>query len=188
MQTFPALIDDYCYHIDVAVKKFNEKHALRAHDHVPSRAHEVDDLITNMLLVAIKKQLKRSASRRVGVLRMVATVGCTRDYFRRVWFGTGNVNKHNRDSQRWRVVFNGSNTLQRIARILQNDKWHTRHFGTWQGAGTPTAFVDIDQRHPQKSKIVVTCKTVGVLEHTGPGELQNAVHYVISFSFPVNSK
>ena len=45
-----------------------------------------DRLTNDMLRLAIKKKLPKKM--KLGVIRATATVGCTADYFSRVWFGT----------------------------------------------------------------------------------------------------
>ena len=69
------IIDDVCQKSS-SRKPWRKKSA-------PSKS---DRLTNNMLKLAIKKKLTKRL--KLGVVRATATVGCTGDYFTRIWFGT----------------------------------------------------------------------------------------------------
>ena len=75
-------VDDAVRCIDDVCQKSSSRKPWRK----KSALSKSDRLSNSMLKFAIKKKLTKRL--KLGVVRATATVGCTGDYFNRVWFGT----------------------------------------------------------------------------------------------------
>jgi hypothetical protein len=137
-----------------------------------------------MLAVAVKKTLRKKIG--LGVLRATAKVGCTNEYFTKMWFGKGDKNSVSKQTRNRTVRFTTGPIVERIGAIL-GPLWHKRFFGKWKGPQTQCTFVDIDPEHPSKKHVVVRCHRNSVMEAISKN-LVHTGHWVITINFRLNTQ